>query len=152
MGGILVVSIMIFVCLFCKKTFQSSPCKKRKYCSRKCYNEIPRTPESIAKGAAKRTGKPHPTIQQENHYAWKGDAVGRDAVHKWVIMKLGKPEKCEYCGRDGLKGKFIHWANKSQEYKRDLTDWIRLCTPCHSRYDHSHPKSKYNQEPVSLPR
>ena len=42
---------------------------------------------------------------------------------------------CEKCGKDGLLGKKIHWANISGEYKRDLFDYMRLCVPCHKRYD-----------------
>lgn len=71
----------------------------------------------------------------ENHPFWKGDNVKYYALHSWIARKLGKPTKCEHCGKDGLKGKYINWANKSQEYKRDLDDWLRLCRPCHSQYD-----------------
>lgn len=31
-------------------------------------------------------------------------------------------------------GKF-EWANKSGDYKRDLSDWLRLCISCHRKYD-----------------
>lgn len=76
-----------------------------------------------------------PRIINENHYLWKGDQVGYSAIHGWIIRRLGKPTKCEHCGRDGLSGNEIHWANKSQEYKRDLSDWLRLCKECHEKYD-----------------
>lgn len=48
---------------------------------------------------------------------------------------LGTPDTCEECGRTGLIGRQIHWANVSKEYKRDLADWIRLCQKCHKAYD-----------------
>lgn len=64
---------------------------------------------------------------------WKGDAVGYDALHDWVRRQLGNPQKCEHCGT--CKKKMYHWANKSGDYKRELDDWIRLCVPCHSKYD-----------------
>lgn len=57
------------------------------------------------------------------------------ALHLWVERNLGKPDKCEHCCKSGLSGHQIHWANKSQEYKRELTDWLRLCVVCHKRYD-----------------
>jgi len=63
----------------------------------------------------------------EKHLNWKGDKVGYDALHDWVNSRLGKPDTCSYCGRSGLSGRQIHWANKSGDYKRDLTDWVRLC-------------------------
>lgn len=70
----------------------------------------------------------------EDHWAWKDEGVGYRALHRWVENHLGKPTQCEQC-----KGQFfdrrIQWANKSHEYKRDLTDWIRLCAKCHYAYD-----------------
>lgn len=70
-----------------------------------------------------------------DHASWKGIKVSYRALHKWVEYWLGKPDMCEHCGTSGLKGKQIDWANKSRKYKRVLTDWIRLCKPCHKAYD-----------------
>jgi len=64
---------------------------------------------------------------------WKGDDVGNIALHSWVKRQLGRPMKCEHCGT--TKKRMYHWANKSHEYKREVGDWIRLCVPCHKRYD-----------------
>jgi hypothetical protein len=50
-------------------------------------------------------------------------------LHTWVQRKLGTPQKCEICGT--TEDRRYHWANKSGEYRRDLTDWRRLCVPCH---------------------
>lgn len=75
-------------------------------------------------------GKPESEIP-----AWKGDKVGYRALHYWVERMLGKPATCEHCEKTNLSGKFIQWANKSGEYKRETTDWIRLCGKCHSKYD-----------------
>lgn len=66
---------------------------------------------------------------------WKGFAVGYRGLHTWVVSKLGKPDKCENCGTDGLHGYDIHWANKSGEYKRELSDFVRLCAKCHKQFD-----------------
>lgn len=66
---------------------------------------------------------------------WKGEDVGYSGLHSWVRKELGVPEICEHCKREGLRGHSIHWANKSGEYQRNLADWLRLCVPCHSRYD-----------------
>ena len=67
--------------------------------------------------------------------SWKGESAKYTAKHMWIYSQLGKPEKCEFCSRDGLKGKFINWANKSGKYLRNLDDWIRLCKPCHVKFD-----------------
>jgi hypothetical protein len=71
----------------------------------------------------------------EKHPHWKGDKAGVSAIHKWVYRKLGSPETCEHCGKTGLKGRKINWANTDHKYKRDLNYWIRLCVPCHRKYD-----------------
>lgn len=76
-------------------------------------------------------GKKRGDIQGENNYAWKGDKVSYSALHHWVKRELGKPLECEHCG----SCKNLHWANKSREYKRLLTDWISLCAKCHKKYD-----------------
>jgi len=69
----------------------------------------------------------------EEHHLWKGENGSKATKHAWVKSRLGKPNKCEHCGTTSAK-KF-EWANKSGQYKRDLTDWLRLCTRCHVFYD-----------------
>ncbi len=71
----------------------------------------------------------------ENNLRWKGDEVGYLALHDWVIRKLGQPDTCEHCKKSGLKARQIHWANTDHKYKRNLTDWLRLCAKCHKAYD-----------------
>lgn len=84
------------------------------------------TPKMLAALAANRG---------ENSLLWKGPNVGYRALHRWVEKKLGKPDKCERCPREGLSGHAIHWANKSGEYQRELSDWMRLCALCHKQND-----------------
>ena len=74
-------------------------------------------------------------IKEGRHNLWKGNDVGYRALHHWVDRWLGKPDVCEFCRRSGLNGRQIHWANKSGNYLRELTDWIRLCFQCHFQYD-----------------
>lgn len=57
------------------------------------------------------------------------------AIHHWANNNIGKPDTCIKCGTSGLSGHKIHWANISSEYKRDISDWMRLCTSCHGKYD-----------------
>ena len=71
----------------------------------------------------------------EKHHNWKGNAVGKVALHDWVRSRRGTPSKCEHCGTTTAKR--FEWANKSHEYKRDLSDWIRLCKKCHVKFDGS---------------
>lgn len=69
------------------------------------------------------------------HHAWKGEYVSYRALHKWVERYLGKPGDCIDCGASGLSGRKIHWSNVSGKYRRDLSDWQRLCAKCHKAYD-----------------
>lgn len=108
-------------CLECEIKFNTTLTEiKRgggKVCSRECFYKRLR---KIVK-------------REEESPNWKGHKVGLAALHNWVERQLGKPKKCENCKTD--KAKKFEWANKSQKYKRDLNDWIRLCTKCHWNYD-----------------
>lgn len=61
-------------------------------------------------------------------------------LHQWISRTLGKPDTCDFCGKTGLTGKHIQWANKSGKYQKDISDWIRLCVPCHHKLDDIHKK------------
>ena len=70
----------------------------------------------------------------QNNHKWRGKNVGYRALHHWIRNHLGNPRKCEHCGT--IKAKKFEWANKSHKYQRDLSDWLRLCTSCHKKYDY----------------
>lgn len=54
-------------------------------------------------------------------------------VHYWVKKQLGNPRLCDACGVTDWKT--YDWANLSGDYKYDLSDWKRMCRPCHFRMD-----------------
>lgn len=56
-------------------------------------------------------------------------------VHYWIQTRLGKPHYCEHCKKTDLPHRSYNWANVSKQYKRELSDWIRLCIKCHKKYD-----------------
>lgn len=56
---------------------------------------------------------------------------GYQALHGWVRRRLEKPKACQNCRKE----KSLDLANKSQKYKRDLTDWLWLCRRCHMIQD-----------------
>lgn len=103
-------------CQVCCKKFKAKPSAKRKYCSLNCVYKTTR-------------GVPNRNSQ------WKGENVSYKALHVWVARWRGTPSECEECG-DTSDRKY-EWANISKEYKRDLSDWKRLCHPCHIRFDDS---------------
>ena len=78
----------------------------------------------------------------DNNWLWKGKNVGYFALHHWVNRQLGKPQECVYCGKGSGENK-LQWANVSHEYKRDLSDFISLCIPCHKNYDTSYRRVGY---------
>lgn len=69
----------------------------------------------------------------KDHPNWKNDQVGYVALHEWVRKQLGESKLCGDCGT--ITAKRYEWANISGEYKRDITDWKRLCTSCHLKFD-----------------
>lgn len=70
-----------------------------------------------------------------NNHQWKGDSVGKLALHDWIERKLGlsKNLKCEK--EDATCKGRLEWSNKSQKYLRRFDDWQVLCTSHHRRYD-----------------
>jgi hypothetical protein len=73
------------------------------------------------------------THLKEEHHLWKGDKATKNTIHIWMANNFGRPKKCEICG---TKEKRVYdWANIGHEYKRDRSDWIRVCRPCHRKMD-----------------
>lgn len=100
-----------------------------------------RTPEHVksfaesVKRLGKRNGDKAPN--------WRGEKVGYRAIHNWMETLLGKPSKCDHCHITTAKR--FDWANVSGQYKRDVSDWLRLCRSCHRKYDDGKRKAK-NEE------
>lgn len=136
-------SLLKVSCQSCSSIFEymGYRYKPRKYCNdclpavkQKIRELAARSPQHITANKVnglKKRGKPIRN-RDSSHGAWKGDDVGIDALHSWVIRRLGKPAQCEHCGSSEKR---TEWANRSQQYKRDVVDWIRLCRSCHLKYD-----------------
>lgn len=118
-------------CIICGKKLS-----RREYRHCKKHSITQETIEKIKIGAKKRVGK--------NHWNWKGDAACYRGKHNWIVRKKGRPNQCERCGKNGLSGHDIHWANKSGKYKRITSDWIRLCSKCHGEFDKERRKQSLN--------
>ena len=70
--------------------------------------------------------------------SWKGDKVSYYAIHIWVVKEKGSPDYCIKCNKKGEKtGRRwnMEWANIDHKYRRDLNDYIGLCSKCHKKYD-----------------
>lgn len=62
---------------------------------------------------------------------WRTNLPNYRQLHRWVENTLGKPNRCNICG-DTSKRRY-EWANISNQYLKDVSDWQRLCVPCHRR-------------------
>lgn len=91
-------------------------------------------------------GKEFPQIMGTNHFNWKGEEVGYRGIHHWIKKIMGSPKKCEHCLKEKTTPKSIQWANKSHQYKRELTDWISLCARCHAKYDGNRGRHKKQEK------
>jgi hypothetical protein len=90
----------------------------------------------MSKEGRKRISEINRKNVEEKARHWLGDNVGYHGLHIWVKKHLGRPIKCSNCGKTfKFNMKQIHWANKSGRYKRDLSDWVRLCAKCHKKFD-----------------
>jgi hypothetical protein len=72
-------------------------------------------------------------VRGEDNHKWKGDLVGYSGIHYWVSSRLGKPKECWKCGTVDYPK--YEWSNISGQYKRQLSDWERMCVPCHRKKD-----------------
>ncbi len=110
------------ICKICKKfqykksNYSYKQWDKRIYCSSRC--------QSVG---TKRFGA--------NHSGWKGEDATYDTKHDWMERHYGKIQKCEAIDCDKSSKKF-DWANISGKYKRERTDWKRLCRKCHKKMDY----------------
>ena len=94
------------------------------------------SPESIEKMSKAKLGKKL-TAEHKKRVgdSLQGESVNYRNLHRWVVKYKGQPDICSHCNLSGLTGRKIHRANKSRIYKRELSDWLRLCAKCHKAYD-----------------
>lgn len=74
----------------------------------------------------------------EKHHSWKGDNVGKQGIHQWARNRLKDITHCENCGMK----KRLDCANISENYLRDLSDWVKLCRRCHVWIDDNYYRRK----------
>lgn len=135
-------------CKVCSKTFLYYASEKSgKFCSHKCFWST----KTLCKYQYKWEGKKHKpeTIAKmklaqvgTKHWKWGGKNICYTAIHKWVQRHKGVPKFCVHCGTTDPKMTY-EWANVSRKYLRDLNDFIRLCTPCHKKFDKNHNQNVY---------
>lgn len=142
-----------YTCTTCKKSFAVWKFRKNvKTCSKTCHRIYQQTPEYKELLSRKHIGKVISTEQRlkisdalkgrrtgDENQNWKGDDVGYRAMHDWIRREKGLPNTCEHCSTQKRR---LVWANKSHEYQRNVDDWMRLCYPCHRKYDFPNEKHR----------
>jgi len=145
---VVVIKIIMAVtnsCKTCKKYFTATRNSTGKFCSKNCYwNSKKRVSDykcidcnqQISPTKKISRCKPCSGLVRRGtkHHYWKGALVSYRALHHWVVRELGQPTKCEACDKSAT-GHNMHWANISGEYKREVSDWVRLCAKCHKDFD-----------------
>jgi hypothetical protein len=108
---------------------------KRRGCSPSCAAKIRGLAwlEAVRFQPGSHIGKATQFKKGQTPHNWKGDNASYAAIHMWVRAHYGTPRSCELCKTTDRK--MYHWSNISGEYKRERSDWQRLCVPCHKRYD-----------------
>jgi len=99
---------------------------KQKYCSIKCK-------EKAWKIKIRPTIVLPPPLRNEQKPFWKGEDAGYSAKHLWIKRLKGTPRICDHC--HSKKKRKYEWCNVDHKYRRDVEDWMRLCTSCHRTYD-----------------
>lgn len=102
--------------------------------------QIEKLLEARAKARPSMLGKHHSEEMKEKNrlahsgekaYNWKGDKVGKEALHDWVASRLRRPKLCELCNLKPPRD----LANKTGVYSRELINWGWWCRGCHMKYD-----------------
>lgn len=143
-------------CLFCHKYFVVRETSDRKFCSQDCFREdwktkIPGWNRGIKTGqipwnkGKKIAYKPRLSrrgirVSEDTEFKYTSGSGSNVVLHNWVKRNLGKPNKCDFC--QTTEKRMYHWANRSGDYKRELSDWLRLCVPCHKNYDYDRKKRR----------
>lgn len=112
-----------------------------KYCTRSCRNVGAKLGFKEGHGSfwtEESREKFHKSHSSEKHHQWKGIDAGKIAKHAYIEGIKGRPMKCEHCGTE--EKRTYDWANVDHEYSRNPDDYIRLCRPCHRKYDYARNK------------
>ena len=125
------------VCELCSKVFwkpigKNSISKKRwdarKHCSNKCWRRAFLT-----------------NSERPNAHKPKVFSNEYRSLHQWVNRNFEQKQKCELCSRQG-DGRQLQWANISDRYLRERSDWACLCSRCHKVFDCSKWVSKQSAQ------
>src|ERR1043166_9964665 len=128
-------------CLICKTEFKFSKGRREKYCSRICWFKsrkgiIPKNLSTLY--TTERNERRRQKLLREKHHHWKGDDVGYEAIHRWLLLEFGKADRCEnpncvyprpgFNGKIMLRPRMFQYAKiKDKKYERKRENFMMLC-------------------------
>ena len=121
------------VCQLYEKGLTMEEIANRLGCSRKPIENVLKHSGVSRRKAVKRN-----QWGRSNHM-WRGDEASMAKLHARVDRRFGQPKKCSVCGLDD-PSRHYDWANLTGHYT-DVTDFKRMCRPCHRKYDNARRKS-----------
>ncbi|MEK6879365.1 MAG: hypothetical protein AABY22_07155 [Nanoarchaeota archaeon] len=84
----------------------------------------------------------------ENHYHWKGDKIGYEALHKWLRRIYGNANKCENPDCKSIVKTYEYALLKRKKYERKRENFWQLCRSCHRKYDYTEETRKKHQNQI----
>lgn len=106
-------------------------------CKCDCGREVVVRGQRLRRGSVTHCGclyEPVPRKTGTKHHNWKGESVGYHALHIWVNRNKVKTGVCSLCGAN----RYTEWGMMTENFSRNLDDYIEVCKPCHMRMD-KHP-------------
>lgn len=121
------------ICKNCDKEIVDYPSNKRVTCSKKCHYAVIGQKLSKLKKGVKRPDMKNPYwLRKEGpEHPMFSNTPSYNAIHNYMRVRVPKPKTCLHCGEE----KPLELANISQQYTREVNDWMYLCKSCHRRYD-----------------
>jgi len=147
----------IYCSVFCKSEGQSPDVDIERlrilYIAGKTQNEIAAifgvSQKSIFKAMKRHGIKARKAAKRsqtrENNSSWKGDEAGKQAFHRRLYARYGKPRICGVCGT--TKSSNYDYANLTGNYQ-DIEDYLPMCRSCHWKYDKKIMNIKHMREVI----
>lgn len=108
------------------------------------------TSQKVVWNLMRRSGVPARTAAKrdqwgDKNHQWAGDEAGKQAMHRRLYSRFGKPCKCSQCGTE--EAQHYDYANLTGRYE-DLEDYAPMCRSCHWKYDDKISNIKHMRQEV----